>query len=145
MQVSPKAYKIWKVLFKRPNEWISMTTLSCDVNMSNRQISSVIQTMNCPNIVKSEATGNQEQEVMLKVTDEEFRALWNEVMRTYHGIDDTVLSNIRATLSPVGWTSAKDISLMTGYRGFKVYVAISQMDDVISKNYRSSKMYMLCT
>lgn len=144
MQVTAKAYKVWRVLFEYPNTWLDLGFISRELDMSNRQTSSVIQTMNSPYIHKSESSGSKSVEVMLEVTDEELKELKRDVLMTFHEIDDTVIENIRATLSPIGWTSAKDIALMTGYRGSRIYVAISLMDDVKSKDSGSSRLYKIC-
>lgn len=145
MQVTAKAYKIWRVLFKNPNIWLNLSDISREIDMSNRQTSSVLQTMHSKYIVKNEITNSRGVEIKLEVTPEELKALRREVLMTFHEIDPEVMENIRATLSPIGWTSAKDIALMTGYRGSRIFVAISLMDDVISKDSGSSRMYMICT
>ena len=144
MQVTSKAYRVWKVLFEHPNEWLGLSYISREIDMSNRQTSSVIQTMNSSHIIKGEAPGTKYVEIKLEGTDEELKELRREVLMTFHEIDDEVMENIHSTLSTIGWTSAKDIALMTGYRGSRIYVAISLMDDVVSKDSGTSRLYMIC-
>lgn len=143
MRVSSKAYKVWKILFDHPNEWLTLSYISHEADMSNRQTSSVLQTMGYDHIQRAEVPPNRSVEIMLTVSDDELADLKREVMRSFHGIDDEVMENIRSALSTVGWTSAQDIAVITGYGGFKIYVAISMMDDVISKESGSARVYML--
>lgn len=144
MQVTPKAYKIWMVLFERPNTWTNVGDIAYEVDMSNRQVLSVLQTMNSPYIEKEVLGDYMGTAVKLTISDEDFRRLRREVLMSYHELDEEVFNRIRSTLSPIGWTSAQDISNITGYRGSRVYVAMSLMDDVISKDTGSNKLYMLC-
>lgn len=143
MYVSSKAYKIWRVLFERPNEWLTLSYLSHAVDMSSRQTSSVLQTMSCQNILKREVQPDRTIQIMLSGSDEELKELRRDVLTSFHEIDEVVIENIRSTLSTVGWTSAQDIALVTGYRGSRIHVAISLMDDVVSKGLGSSRMYMI--
>lgn len=143
MQVTAKAYKVWKVLFDNPNMWMNVSDIAYKVDMSNRQVLAALQSMNSP-YIKREVLGDyMGTAVKLEISDEELRQLKRNVMMTYHELDEEVLENIRAVLSPLGWTSAQDISNITGYRGSRIYVAISLMDDVVSKDTGTNKLYML--
>lgn len=144
MQVTPKAYKIWMVLFDCPNKWTNVSDIAYKVDMSNRQVLSVLQTMHSPYIEKEVLGDYMGTTVRLAITDEELRKLRKDVLMAYHDLNEEVFENIRSTLSPIGWTSAQDIANITGYRGSRVYIAMSLMDDVISKDTGSNKLYMLC-
>ena len=143
MMISSKAYKIWKRLFDSPNEWISVPTLAYDVDMSSRQVSCRLKGMNSPYIERIPACGSHLPAVRLTVTDEEFDALRKEVIMSYNNLDEEMLETIRSTLSPIGWTTASDISILTGYRSSTICIALSIMDGVIQKSDGSSKMYSL--
>lgn len=111
--------------------------------MSNRQASTVIQTMGCSDIKRRDVPPDRVVQICLEVSDDELRSLKRQVQTIFYQIDDEVVENIRATLSPIGWTSAQDIALATGYRGVRIYVAISMMDDVISRDNGAYKAYMI--
>lgn len=142
MEVTPKAYRIWRRLFEEPNRWITLNEIAFDVDMTCRQVSSVIQTMNSDNIIRA-GDPRAKPAVMLKCTKEEYDALKREVTLSFNHLDDEVFWNIRRSLSNVGWTSAQDVALLTGYGGAKISIAVSFMDDVKSKDAGKSKLYML--
>lgn len=143
MQVSSKAYRIWRILFEHPNEWLDLSYLGHEANMSNRQASTVIQTMGCPNIKRRDVPPDRVVQICLDIPEDEFIELKRQVQTIFYDITDEVVANIRATLSPIGWTTAQDIALATGYRGVRIYVAISMMDDVISRDNGAYKAYMI--
>lgn len=143
MYVSSKAYKIWKIFFEHPNEWLNLSFISYKADMTNRQASQIVQTMNCANILKRDIPPNRCIQLMFEVTDEEYKKWKNDVLTSFYEIDDAVVSNIRSTLSTVGWTSAQDVALATGYRSSKIFIAISLMDDVVSRDMGSSRVYMI--
>lgn len=142
MDVTPKAYKIWKRLFKEPNIWLDLGDIAYDVNMTCRQVSSVVQTMNSAYIRKSD-NGKQRPAIKLCCDGEELELLKREVIISYNQLNDEIFDTIRASLSPVGWTSAQDVALITGYHGATINIATQLMDDVVSKDAGKSKYYML--
>ena len=142
MNITPKAYRIWKRLFEDPNKWLMMKDIAFDVNMTCRQVSSVVQTMNSPYIIRDEEN-DAWPAIMLKVPEKDLDALKFDVISSYNKLDDEMFNAIRSTLSPVGWTTAQDLSAITGYTGAKLSLALSLMDDVIAKDGGKTKMYML--
>lgn len=143
MNVTPKAYKIWKRLFIEPNLWIGVPAIAYDVDMTGRQVLSVLKTMNSPYIEKEASTADSDARVRLTVTDEELEALRRDVIVSYNNLSDAMLVEIHDALSPVGWTTASDISIITGYRPATICIALSIMDDVAQKSEGASKLYSL--
>jgi len=143
MDVTPKAYKIWKRLFEDPNLWMSVPSVAYDVDMTSRQVLSVLKTMHSDYIERRPGTSDSDPMLRLTVTDEEFRALRREVIMSYNNLDEEMLQGIRNALSPVGWTSASDLAIITGYRPAKICVALSIMSDVAQKTECATKLYSL--
>jgi len=143
MLVTSKAYKIWKRLFEEPNTWLSVPSVAYDVDMSSRQVQAVLKTMNSPYIEKEPGSADTVPAIRLNISDEDFVALKREVIMSYNKLSEEMLQEIYDVLSPVGWTSASDLSLETGYCSAKICIALSIMDGVVQKNDGVAKLYSL--
>ena len=143
MLVTSKAYKIWKRLFDEPNVWLSIPGIAYDVDMSSRQVQAVLKTMNSPYIERRPGSSDVDPKLRLTISDGELAILKREVIMTYNHLSEEMLDEIYAVLSPVGWTSAADLSLETGYCSAKISIALSVMDGIVQKNDGVSKLYSL--
>lgn len=143
MLVTSKAYKIWKRLFNEPNVWLSIPSVAYDVDMSSRQVQAVLKTMNSPYIEKQPGSPDSVPAIRLTISQEDFVKLKRDVIMSYNKLSEEMLDEIYNVLSPVGWTSAADLSLETGYCSAKICIALSIMDGVIQKNDGVSKLYSL--
>ena len=139
--LTPKAFRVWKELFKNPNIWMDASSLGQRVDMSGRELISVVCTMNSPYIEREKGTCSSAPRVKLNVTEEEQRDLYRAVMKLYYRIDQDMMDEIRSCITPLGWISSKDISEITGYRCATVAIAISLMDDVRMTKADTIKMY----
>ena len=60
MNINYKTYRIWRVLLDSPNEWLNVMSVAHSVNMTSRQVSSIVNTISSPNIRKERDAGDKE-------------------------------------------------------------------------------------
>lgn len=143
MNLNYKAYRIWSVLLNNPNEWFSVIDVAHDVNMTSRQVSSIVNVIASPYIIKERDKNNKELYITVQGTPEEILNLKKQVMHDYYGISADMYTRVEDTLSPVGWMTVGDISDDTGIERLNVSRVLSVLPTVVTKSTGSVTMYRL--
>ena len=143
MNINYKTYRIWRVLLDSPNEWLSVMDVAHDVNMTSRQVSSIVNTISSPNIIKERDANNKELYITIQGTPEEILQIKTQVMYDYYGISPNMCGQVKNTLSPIGWMTVGDISDDTGIERLNVSRILSILPNVVSKGSGSVTMYRL--
>lgn len=143
MNLNYKAYRIWRVLLDSPNEWLNVIDVAHDVNMTSRQVSSIVNIIGSPHVVKERDANNKELYISVQGTPAEILKLKKQVMYDYYGISSDMYSKIEDTLSPVGWMTVGDISDDTGIERLDVSRILSVLPSVVTKSTGSVTLYRL--
>ena len=143
MNINYKAYRIWRVLLDSPNQWLSVMDVAHDVNMTARQVSSIVGTMPSPPVVKERDGSDKNIYIMVQGTDDEIFRLKSEVVSSYFDISQDMCHKVQCALSPVGWMSVADISDDTGVERLNVSRILSIMPNVVCKGTGSITLYRL--
>ena len=143
MNINYKTYRIWRVLLDSPNEWLNVMSVAHSVNMTSRQVSSIVNTIASPYIHKERDAGDKELYISVMGTPEEILQIKAQVMHDYYGISSDMCGQVKDTLSPIGWMTVGDISDDTGIERLNVSRILSILPDVVSKGSGSVTMYRL--
>ena len=138
-----KTYKIWCMLLSAPNEWQSITSMAYDMNMTSRQVSSIVGMMPSPPVVKERDENDNKLYVRLEGTHEEITRMKAQVISDYFGIPPETWIRVQHSLSPVGWMSVSDISDDTGVEKLRVSRILAALPNVVSKGSGTVTLYRL--
>lgn len=143
MRMSYKTYKIWRILLDNPNDWMSVKDVARDMNMTSRQVSSVVGMMPSPPVRKERDEGTKELMMILEAGEEEVRKMRYDLIHEFFGISDDMCAKIEGALSPIGWLSVADLSEDTGIEIFNVTKVLSILPNVVSRGTGSVSLYRL--
>ena len=138
-----RTYRVWRVLLDKPNEWIDVMSIAKLVNMTSRQVSSVVGMMGSPHVMKERDEDDKKLYVIVKGTDDEIFKLKNYVVSGYFGLSVDEIECVHGSLSPIGWMSVADIADDTGIERIGVSRILSILPDVVTKSTGSVTMYRL--
>ena len=141
--MSYKTYKIWCILLDSPNEWLNVMDVAHNVDMTSRQVSSIVGTMPSPPVVKERDKNDKALYITVKGTDKEIFDLKSKVVSTYFGISQDMQKKVYGALSPIGWMSVTDIADDTGVERLNVSRILSILPGVVCKGTGSITLYRL--
>ena len=138
-----KTYRVWRVLLDKPNEWQDVMDVAHTVNMTSRQVSSIVGLMDSPLVFKERDEHDKKLYVTVKGTEKEIFELKNKIVSGYFGLSPDEIHHVHLSLSPVGWMSVADISDDTGIERISVSRILSILPGVVSKGMGSITLYRL--
>ena len=143
MGMNCKTYRVWGALLEYPNDWQSVMKIAYDINMTARQVSSIVGMMPSPPVVKERDEKDNKLYVRVIGTPEEISKLRAEVISDYFGISPDTWERVMNSLSPIGWMSVTDISDDTGVEKLRVSRILSALPNVVSKGSGTVTLYRL--
>lgn len=138
-----KTYRVLKELLNTKDGYISASDIAFSVNMTGKQVQSIISMLNLPIICRVYDENMHCTRLKLEATPEERRRIFIEATVEYYGLSDETINKVRNSLSPVGWMSVSDIVEDTQLESLEVVKALAVMDNIMIKERGSSVFYRI--
>lgn len=131
--MNTKTYKVLKTILEHPNEWQPVHVLAYDVNMTARQIVSIVCAYEHLPLKKDRDNENSRSYVMFEGTKEEADKVLAKVTEEYYGVTDEMKEKVYNSLSSVAWMSVSDVMDDTKFSRCDVAHTLGLLEGVITK------------
>lgn len=148
MTMSRNLYTVWTYLLDRPNTWFTFPEIATQCMMTNRQVSSLIRMIDCPDLTKRRVKdevgfeGRYCTEIMLDTTPEIASELKKEATLERYNISDEERKLVVQTMS-TEWRRAKELAEIMDLSIIRLFHISETLDCVESRKGPTSKQYRL--
>lgn len=140
--MNTKIYSIWEMMLARPGEWIYVRDIAYEVDLSNKQLYTLMSKFPTPPVEKANDDSGTLSRIRLVGSDEFIQRLAVALVRDKYKITDEVLARIHDTLPTAGWMSLSDLCCETGCSKIVVSKSLAMLDDVEQcKQCKDKKLY----
>ena len=131
--MNSKTYKVLKTILKEPNMWHAVPNLAYDVNMTARQVTSIICAYEHIPLKKDRDDSLGRSYVMFEGSKEDAENILARITEEFYGISPEMKERVFNSLSTAAWMSVSDIMEDTSYNKCDVARTLGLLEGVTTK------------